>query len=149
MKRFLKVVAALIAVFILAAGAFFFLVDANQFRPRLEAQLSEALQRSVHLGDLHLSLLSGGASSSEMTISDDPAFSGQPFLKSGLLEIGVDLPALIFSRKLHVRALTIDDAEVALIRKTDGSWNFSSLGTASPAPAAAQVPAATSGPPGT
>ena len=55
MKRFLKVVAALIAVFILAAGAFFFLVDANQFRPRLEAQLSEALA-PIRVGTLFESL---------------------------------------------------------------------------------------------
>lgn len=141
MKRFLKIASALIAIFVLAVIALFVLVDANQFRPLLEAQLTQALQRSVHLGDIQLSLLSGGASSSELTISDDPAFGAQPFLKSGLLEIGVDIPVLIFSRALHVRALTIDDAEVMLIRKADGSWNFSSLGVPQQPTAAVPVPA--------
>jgi AsmA protein len=143
MKRFLKILAAVVAVLVLTIAALVFFVDVNRFRPGLETQLSLALQRPVHLGDLRLSLFAGGASSSELTISDDPAFSSEPFLKSGLFEVGVDFSALIFSRELRARSITINDASITLIRKQDGTWNFSTLGVAPPtvpAPPTAEPP---------
>ena len=72
----------------------------------LEERLTAALGREVKIGDLKLSLFSGGASASDVTIADDPAFSKEPFLRAKELAVGVELWPLIFSRQLNVTSLT-------------------------------------------
>jgi AsmA protein len=137
-KRFLRIAGIAIAVVVLAALALPFFINANQFRPVLEERLTAALGREVKIGDLKLSFISGGASASDITIADDPAFSKEPFLRAKSLAVGVELWPLIISRQLHVTSLTIDQPEIALIQSAAGGWNFSSLGgKASAAPAAA------------
>jgi len=144
MKRLLKIVAGLLALAVIALLALPFLIDANRFRPLLEQQLSQALGRRVTIGNLSLALLEGGVSATDLSISEDPAFGKQPFLSAKTLRVGVDMRALIFSRALHVQAVTIEGADVALIQATEGKWNFSSLGATNvPAPpAATTAPAA-------
>ena len=60
----------------------------------------------MKVGNLKLSLLSGGVTAGDMTISDDPSFSQTPFVKAKSFHVGVDLAALVFSRKLKVTGLT-------------------------------------------
>ena len=143
--KWLRIIGIVLAVIILTALALPFLINANQFRPILEERLTAALGREVKIGDLKLSVFSGGASASDVSIADDPAFSKDPFLRANALAVGVELWPLIFSRQLNVTSLTIDQPEIALIQSTSGDWNFSSLGgkaaTSSPAPA----PASSSG----
>jgi len=55
-KHALRWVAIVVAVLLVIAVALPFLIDANQFRPRLEATLTQALAREVKLGDLKLSI---------------------------------------------------------------------------------------------
>jgi AsmA protein len=126
--KLLRIIGIVVAVVILAALALPFLINANQFRPILEERLTAALGREVKIGDLKLSLFSGGASASDVTIADDAAFSKEPFLRTKTLAVGVELWPLIFSRQLNVTSLTIDQPEIGLIQSATGDWNFSSLG---------------------
>jgi len=128
-----------------AAAAASFLIDANQFRPGLETRLTEALGRAVSVSNLKLSLLSGGVAADNVSVADDPAFGRAPFLKAKSLTVGVDLFALVFSRKLNVRRIAVESPEIALIETSSGTWNFSSLGgktAGSPASAAGAGPSA-------
>jgi AsmA protein len=146
-KRLLRIAGIAIALVLLIALALPFFINANQFRPVLEERLSAALGREVKIGDLKLSLFSGGASASDVTVADDPAFSKDPFLRAKALAVGVELWPLITSRQLNVTSLTIDQPEISVLQSADGDWNFSNLGgktAASPA-AAAPAPASTSG----
>ncbi|MFN7996770.1 MAG: AsmA family protein [Bryobacteraceae bacterium] len=128
MKRIL-LVAGIVVVLILAAVVCLpFLIDANRFRPMLENQLSTALGRDVRVGDLKLSIWSGGVTADDLSVADDPAYSRRPFVTTKSLALGVDLPALILSRKLHVLSLAIERPEIMLIQSPAGDWNFSSLG---------------------
>ena len=68
--RWLGIVVALLLVIVLAIPL---LINVNQFRPRLEAALTQALGREVKLGDLKLSLLSGSVEASDLDIADDAA----------------------------------------------------------------------------
>jgi AsmA protein len=136
MKRILAVIAILLGLLLVAALALPFLIDANQFRPRLEAELSKELGRAVTLGNLKISLFEGGVAAADLSIADDPAFSRQPFLAAQALAVGVELQPLIFSRKLNVTAITIDGPQIALIQSTAGVWNYASLGNKSEAPGA-------------
>ena len=134
--KFLRIIGIVLAVVLLAALALPFLIDGNQFRPALEDRLTAALGREVKIGEIKLSLFSGGASASDITIADDPAFRKEPFLRAKSLAVGVELWPLIISRQLNVTSLTVDQPEIALIQSAGGDWNFSSLGGKAPASAA-------------
>jgi AsmA protein len=131
MKKILVIVAVVVVVLLLVVIALPFFINVNQFKPTLETDLSQALGRKVDIGNIDLAILSGGVSIDDVSISDDPAFSATPFLKTKKLTVGVAILPLIFSRKLEVRSFTISDPEVSLMRSSSGIWNFSSLGAAS------------------
>jgi len=133
MNRRLKILAIVVGVLILIVIAVPFLVDANTFRPKLESDLTAALGRTVKVGDLSFSLLSGSVSADDIAIADDSTFSKTPFVQAKSLKVGVELIPLIFSKSLNVTELTLNQPEISLVRSADGAkWNFSSLGNSTP-----------------
>ncbi len=139
--RWIGIVVALLLVIVLAIP---FLINVNQFRPRLEAALTQALGREVKLGDLKLSILSGSVQASDLDIADDAAYSKTPFIRAKSLKVGVELEPLIFSKKLNVTGIEIEDPEIALVQSDAGVWNFASLGTKTQAKPPAAEPSASS-----
>ena len=134
MKRFLKIVAIIIAVLIIVVIALPFVIDANVFRPRLESELTDALGRQVKVGNLSLAIWSGSVAADNISIADDPKFSNSPFVQAKSLKVGVELVPLIFSKTLNVTNLTLNQPEISLVKSEDGqTWNFSSLGNKSSA----------------
>jgi AsmA protein len=133
MKRFLKILAIVIAVLIVVVIALPFIIDANTFRPKLESELTDALGRQVKVGNLSLSLLSGGVTADNISIADDPQFSRSAFVQAKSLAVGVEMIPLIFSRTLNVTELTLDQPQISLVKSENGDkWNFSSLGGKNP-----------------
>ena len=128
MKRGVQVLAVILGLVVLAIVGVSFFVSANSFRPELQNRLSAALGRPVTVGDLKLSILSGGVTANDLSIAEDPAFGGAPFLHAGALKISVDLYPLIFSKQLNIRGLTIEEPQVALLQSPSGEWNYSTLG---------------------
>src|SRR6267142_2812771 len=143
MRRILRFFAIVVVLLLLVVISLPFLVNINQFRPMLEYSLSSALGREVTVGNLKLAILSGGAGADDLSVADDPAFSRTPFLRAKSLKITVELAPLVFSSKLNVTGLTIDEPEIVLLQSDSGDWNFSSLGTK----ATANAPATAPGPP--
>lgn len=140
MKRILRVLAIVVVGLLIAVLALPFLINPNQFRPMLQAELTKALGRDVKVGDLKLAILSGGVTADDLSVADDPAYSRQPFLHTRAVTLGVDLWPLLFSRQLRVNQLTLDQPEIDILQSAAGTWNFSSLGgkaAAHPAPATA------------
>jgi AsmA protein len=129
----LKIIGIVVAILLVVAIALPFLINVNSFRPKLESALTEALGREVKVGNLSLSILSGNVSAEDLSISDDPAFSKDPFIRAKSLKVGVEVMPLIFSKALHVTDITLDKPEIALLRDASGKWNFSSLGSKSAA----------------
>lgn len=142
MKKAARVLAVIVVLLLVAAIALPFLIDANRFRPMLEAKLTQTLGREVKIGDLKLSILSGGVEASDLSIADDPAFSKAPFLRAESLKAGVELMPLVFSRKLNITGIEIVKPQIEMIQSPSGSWNFSSLGAKSPAVKPAAPPEA-------
>jgi AsmA protein len=141
-KKPLMIIGGIVVVLFLIILALPLFINANQFKPTLESQLSTALGRPVGIGDISLSIFSGGVTVTDVSIADDPAFSKSPFLTTKSLSVGVELLPLIFSKKLEVRSLTVKDPEVNLIHAANGAWNYSSLGgNASSAKGAPKNPA--------
>jgi AsmA protein len=148
MKRILKIVAIVIGVLIVIAIAIPFFVDANTFRPKLEAELTDALGRQVKVGNLSLSLLSGSVSADDISIADDPAFSKSAFVQAKSLNVGVEMIPLIFSKTLNVTELTLKQPEINLVKSENGEkWNFSSLGGNNTSAAKPAAPASSGGNP--
>ena len=110
MKRLLVISGIIVGVLLLVIIAVPLFINVDSFRPDLEKKLSAALNRQVHIGKLDASLLSGGASASDITIADDPAFNKGPFLKAASVKVGVQLMPLIFSKQLKVTSLTDPEA---------------------------------------
>ena len=129
MKRIFKILAIVVALLIVVVLALPFLIDANTFRPKLETELTVALGRPVKVGNLTLSLFSGGVSADDISIADDPQFSKSAFVQAKSLSVGVELIPLIFSKTLNITELTLKQPEISLVKSENGEkWNFSSLG---------------------
>lgn len=131
MKRILKIAALAFAILLVILIALPFVIDANSFRPRIESELSSALGRQVTVGNLSLSVLSGGVGADNIAIGDDPAFSKAPFITANSLKVGVELMPLIFSKQLNVTEITLQQPEITLLKAANGKWNFSSISEAS------------------
>ncbi len=140
-RKGLFLLAAVVVVLILIAVLLPVLVDANKFRPMIESELQKSLDRQVHIGNLALSLFAGGVTAQDISISDDPAFSREPFLKAKSVDVGVEMMPLIFSRALHVRSLTVNEPQVTLLRTAAGKWNYASMGGKQPAKKSSSSPA--------
>jgi len=121
--------AALVVILVAAAIiALPFVIDVNRFRPEIETRLSNALGREVKLGNLKLSILSGGIRVDNISIADNPAFNRSQFLVSKSFQAGIELTPLIFSGEIHITGISVVRPEITLIRSSSGKWNFSDLG---------------------
>jgi len=146
MKRALEIIGIVIAVLIVVMIILPFLINVNMFRPQIESQLTNALGRKVTLGNLHLSLLRGSVAADNIAIADDPSFNNSPFVQAQRLDVGVEMLPLIFSRALHVTEITLSNPQVTLVQdRAKNRWNFSSLGSASPAEKTATSPPSSQG----
>ncbi len=128
MKRLLIISGIIIGVLLLVVIAVPLFINVDNFRPDLEKKISAALNRTVHIGKLDASLLSGGATASDITIEDDPAFNKGPFLKASSVKVGVQLMPLIFSRQLKITSLTVQKPDITLLKNAAGKWNYSTIG---------------------
>ncbi len=142
-KRWVKIVVAVAAVGLLILVVVPFLVNADSFRPQIENQLSSSLNRKVTLGHLSLSLLTGSLVAEDISIADDPSLSSTPFLEAKKLNLGIELGQLLFHRTVQITELKVDSPAIHLIHLENGTWNFSSMGSPSAAPAtgSSSVPA--------
>lgn len=127
-KKMLTIVGVIVAVLLLVILILPSLIDANRYKPEIQSKLGTALGRNVQIGNIKLSIFSGGVVVDDVAISDDPAFSNSQFLAAKELTVGVHLIPLIFSKQLEVESITIKDPQVTLLRNKAGVWNYSSMG---------------------
>lgn len=128
MKKPLVIAGAILVFLLIVILCLPLFINANQFKPTLETKLNAALGRKTTIGDIKLSIFSGGVTVSDVSIADDSAFSKSPFLTAKSLSVGVELVPLIFSKQLNVRSINVESPEVNLIYSAGGKWNYSSLG---------------------
>ncbi len=129
MKKLLVVLGALVALLVIIVAIVPFVFDANRYRPEIESRLSQTLGREVKIGNLQLSILSGGITASDITIAENPAYGTQPFVKAGELKVGVEMSPLIFHKELKIQSLVLNKPDVRLLQSASGKWNVSTLGS--------------------
>jgi AsmA protein len=108
-----------------------FLLNADNYRPRIQTALSDATGRQVTLGHLGFSLFTGSLTADQLSIADDPAFGQQPFIQAQQIHIGIELGPLIFDKQVKIRSITIDTPKINLIQNQANVWNYASLGNSS------------------
>ena len=131
-RTLLIALGSILALIVLAVAAVPLFLNADSFRSRIEQELSASLGRKVSLGKLDLSVWSGSLVATNATLADDPAFSKEPILQAALVKINVEMIPLLFDHQIRITGFTIDNPTINLIRHADGTWNYSSIGTAQP-----------------
>ncbi|WP_165419941.1 AsmA family protein [Edaphobacter modestus] len=129
-KRALKIAGIAVAAVVVILIALPLFININSFRPKIESELTSALGRPVTLGEMSFSLFSGNVGVKNVSIADDPAFSKSPFITMKSLEVGVEVMPLIFSKQLSITGIELEEPQITLLRASDGTWNFSSIGGA-------------------
>jgi AsmA protein len=127
-KRTLKIAGIVVAAVLVILIALPLFININSFRPKIESELATALGRPVTLGDMSLSIFSGKVGVKDVSIADDPAFSKSPFITMKSLEVGVEVMPLIFSKQLNITGIELEEPQITLLKASNGTWNFSSLG---------------------
>src|SRR5690348_15584213 len=98
LRKIAIIVGIVIAALIIIGLVLPLFINANTFKPALESDLTGALGRKVQIGNISLSIFSGGVTVDSFSVADDPAFSSSPFLTAKQLKAGVSLFPLIFSK---------------------------------------------------
>jgi AsmA protein len=144
-RKLLIIASAVVLAVIVVAVVVPLFVNVDSFRPQVEAQLKTALGRDVKIGKLTLSIFAGHVTAQDVTIADDPAFRKQAFVTTKSVAIEASIMALLTGGGLQVSSITLLEPQVTLIHDPGGKWNFSSLGAASPKPAAGAAKSSTPG----
>src|SRR5438046_6422211 len=121
------IVVALIALILAALSL---VVDVNQYRSLIQAQLERQLERKVTLCKMTLGLLPLRFQVDEPVIAEDPSFGGQmPFIRAKKLDVRVSLFSLLRGG-VKVESLELQRATVELIKNKNGVWNYATIGAA-------------------
>ena len=146
MKRAIKFLAA--AAIIFAVGAIAALLILRWMFPpeKIKAMALEKLRatikREVRLGSVNIGL--SGLDLKNLEISETPNFGAGTFVKVGTLRIRPKLKPLL-KKRLEVADVLLSNWSCQIIKRRDGTFNFTSLTTpqtpAQPAPKAKSTPA--------
>ena len=120
-------VVALIAIVITAVPLF---LNTDSFRARIEKTLTQSLGRKVTIGKLNLSVWSGGLVAENAVVADDPRFSSQPFIQADSVKIRVAMLPLVLHKQVVIHGFSMASPKIQLLRAADGTWNYSTIGTA-------------------
>lgn len=137
-RRLLIVLGTIFALIVAVILAIPLFLSADAFRTEIESTLSSSLCRKVSFGKLDLSVWSGSLVAQNSTVADDPAFSTQPFLQTSLVKIKIELLPLLIRHEIHITGFTIDSPHITLLRAANGTWNYSTIGTAAKKPASGE-----------
>jgi AsmA protein len=133
MSRFAKIlgwlVAILVAVFALAALAFYLFFDANNFREEIAGAVEKSTGRELVIdGDVSLSVfpwlaVDVGATS----LGNAAGFDEKPFARFERAQMGVSLLPLLLRREVVVSSVTIDGLQLNLEENKRGVSNWDDL----------------------
>ncbi len=117
----------------------------NSKKGALLAQAKRQTGRDISIGDVGVTLWPGlGAKVSDVVVSDDPAYSTEPFVRAKQLIVNVKLLPLLH-KQVDIKRLVLDEPNIVIIKNDPKHFNFTSLVTAAAPPAAPGKPAPKNG----
>ncbi|WP_158941941.1 AsmA family protein [Granulicella sp. S190] len=120
---------AIVALIVLAAVCVPLFLNTDSFKAKIESTLTKSLGRTVTIGKVDLSVLTGSLVAENTVVADDPRFSTQPFIQADTVKIGVELFPLILSKQVIIRGFSMQSPKIQLLRAANGTWNYSTIGT--------------------
>jgi uncharacterized protein involved in outer membrane biogenesis len=121
----------LVLVVVVIGAAMFLLGNVDRYRPQVQAELQEKLNRPVTIGHLGLKLLPLSIKVEGLTIGEAPAFgTGKPFAVANEVFVSAGLFSLLRGQP-EVKDLILDKPQIEVVRNALGVWNFSTLGSPS------------------
>lgn len=125
---------ALLLLVLLGVLVIVWLVDANAFKPRIEAEVRAATGRELVLaGDIELGFFPWlSLETGEGRFGNPPGFPAEPMASWRAARIGVKLFPLLRG-DLAIDRVRLDGADVRLVRRADGIANWEGIGGDEPA----------------
>jgi uncharacterized protein involved in outer membrane biogenesis len=132
-----------ILLIVVASWSFSFALQAGWLRRSLSARLTATFGRPVEVAHFGFTILGGPQFEADsVTVSEDPRFGQEYFLRADRLTARLRLAALLHGR-MEFDRLSLSRPSLNLVRLADGQWNVQ---TWLP-PTNAQMPAHVYGPP--
>ncbi len=134
-KFFFYFIAAIVAIFLIAAISFFLLFDANDFRDDFAAQVKKATGRELTIeGDIELSLFPWLAIDiGETRLGNAAGFSDEPFVSFNQARLSVRIMPLLLRREVSIGTALLDGLDLNLEVAGNGRSNWQDLIDASEA----------------
>ena len=134
MRRIVIAVCAVIGIIIIALLILPSILNVNRYRPQIQAELQQKLDRPVKLGNLSLRILPLSIRVNGITIGEAPQFpSSRPFATANEVYASAGLLSLLRGAP-ELKDVTLDNPQIELIRNAQGVWNYSTVGSPSTPP---------------
>lgn len=146
MKKFLKILFSTLLVIILliiiAVVVLPFVINPNDFKPQIAAQVKKMTGRELTLnGDIDLSIFPWlGVDLQKVSLSNPPNFGKTPFAKAEDMEVRVKLLPLL-KKRIVMDTVVLRGLDLNLVRNTNGQTNWNDLVTAQSKEAPSQAQA--------
>jgi hypothetical protein len=103
------------------------LISLGSYHRTIADSLSRSLGHTVNIGSINLALFPfPGLQIHDLTVQEDPAFGDEPLLIAPTVTVYPQVSSL-FTLRLEISRIDLDNASVNLVRDPSGRWNFSSL----------------------
>jgi uncharacterized protein involved in outer membrane biogenesis len=136
-RRWIWVLPLLLLVIAIVAPP---LINLNSLHRRIADSISRGIGRPVRMSSIVMRLLPRpGFEIADFVVEDDPAFGGEPILRSSQVTAYVRLLPL-WRGRLEIARIAFDEPSLNLVRNRQGQWNFDSVLSQ-----AAQIPKAPTG----
>ncbi len=130
-KKMKRVLLIAIGILVLLAAAIVLvppLIDLGAHKARYLPLVEQALQRKVDVGEIRLRIVPEPAIRlSALKVSDNPAFSKEPFFTAQQIRLRLRLWPLLRGQ-LQVEELILEKPVLNLLKKPDGAFNFADIG---------------------
>ena len=128
-KKVLKwagiVVGALIVILIIAAIALPYFLPLDKIKDMAAQKASEAIHRQVKIGKVSFNIFKG-IELKDLSVSNRPGFSKEPFLSAGKIELKYDLWKLL-GGTVAIDKVVLVKPEILIEMRSDGTSNYSDL----------------------
>lgn len=129
LRKFLIGLILLVVVLIVAAVVAAPLLPLTALEPAVERRLSDLLGRKVAIDSMRLNLTGGPyLTITGMTAQEDAAFGEGEFLRADSVRADIDVIEYLRYRRIAIEEISIDSAQIHLVRNDQGSWNWTTLG---------------------
>jgi AsmA protein len=127
MKKTVLIILGILALLVVAVILIPPFIDLGAHKGRYLPLVEEALQRKVDVGEIRLRIVPSPAIRlSALQVSDNPAFSKDPFFSAENVSLRLKLGPL-FSGQFQVEEFILEKPVVNLIKKPDGTFNFADI----------------------